>query len=72
MAENILTQYRIKTNGKYIMKEALPYLTAWNVNALKYYTILLTENSDREAVIQINNLYCDFNDTIEFIGGINL
>jgi hypothetical protein len=71
-AEIKLTQCKIKTNGNSIMTETLPYFRAWSVNALKYYTNLLTGNFDREVVIQINNLYCYFEVSIEFFRGITL
>jgi hypothetical protein len=52
------------------MEIMLPYFTAWNVDAIKFYINLLNRVNDKESTIRINNFHCDFEETIEFLNGI--
>jgi hypothetical protein len=69
MAEVKYTNYKMKSiNGR--IEIMLPYFTAWNVDAIKYYINLINGVNDKDAVIRINNFHCDFEETIEFLNGI--
>jgi hypothetical protein len=68
MAEVKYTNYIMKSiNGR--IEIMLPYFTAWNVDAIKYYINLINGVNDKEAVIRNNNFHCDFEETIEFLNG---
>jgi hypothetical protein len=41
--------------------------SGWNVAAIKFYFNMVAGNMDKEVTIRINNLFCDFEETIEFI-----
>jgi hypothetical protein len=47
-----------------------PYFMGWNVDAIKCYINMLYGVNDKEVSIKINNLYCEFDETIEFLRGI--
>jgi hypothetical protein len=42
------------------------YFTGLNVDAIKYYINMLSGVNDKEVTVKINNLYCEFEETIEF------
>jgi hypothetical protein len=69
MAELKNTNVNIKTkNGRFNLMT--PYFTCWNVEAIKHYINMLSGVNDREVTVKINNLYCEFEETIEFLNGI--
>jgi hypothetical protein len=43
-----------------------PYFTGWNVDAIKCYINMLSGVNDKEVTVKINNLFCEFDETIEF------
>jgi hypothetical protein len=48
-----------------------PYFTGWNVDAIKSYINMLSGVNDKEVTVRINNLYCEFEETLEFLKGIS-
>jgi hypothetical protein len=47
-----------------------PYFIGWNLDAIKSYINMLSGVNDKEVTVKINNLYCEFEETIEFLKGI--
>jgi hypothetical protein len=69
IAELKETNFNIKTmNGR--INFIAPYFTGWNVDAIKYYMNMLIGVNDKEVTVKINNLFCEFDETIEFFKGI--
>jgi hypothetical protein len=69
MAELKNTNINIKMkNGRFNL--IILYFTGWNIKSIKYYVNMLSGLNDREVTIKINNLYCVFEETIEFLNGI--
>jgi hypothetical protein len=66
LAELKETNLNIKTrNGEFNCR--VTYFTEWNVDAIKYYINMLSGVNDKNVTIKINNLYCEFDETIEFL-----
>jgi hypothetical protein len=69
MAELKNTNVNIKMkNSKFNL--ITTYFTEWNIDAIKYYINMLSGVNDKKVTVKVNNLYCEFEGTIEFLNGI--
>jgi hypothetical protein len=69
IAELKETKFNIKTmNGRFNF--IAPYFTGWNVDAIKCSINMLSGANDKEVTVKINNLFCDFDETIESVKGV--